>query len=230
MRTSWSPYDSSSPRPVPPDSDSVFIRSTGKCFKLPVTRQSASAAIATSMNIASLGSGKSSRSASASTGRPFISTIRRTSFIRRLSKLNLPRVRTSRYSERMRSSKQTVFLPVRTDRRMAAGGPNGDMKPDTSTLVSSTTFNQYADACGILGFRRRCRPWITCQDRARRRPAESHSGHRWPWIDGFHLAIFRTSRYPLPSIWPRACRCSSRRGLSLDPDRARVALSDHEVL
>ncbi len=208
MHLSCSLRDSSSPRP--PDPDANFSRSTGKCFKLPVTRQSASAAVATSMNIASSESGSSSPSGSASTGRPFVSTIRRTSSTRCSSKRNLPRVSTSRYSATMRSSKQTVRLPVRTARRMVAGGPKGEMKPDTSTLVSSTIFNQYAGACGMLGYQRRYRPSTTCRDGAPQRLAEGRSGHRWPWIDGFHLAIFRTSRYPSRSVWPQASRCSLR--------------------
>ena len=190
------------------DRETVRTCSSGKCFELPVTKQSAAAAAATSRNIASLGSGNWSLSGPASTGRPFVSTTRRTSSTRSRSKENLPRVSTSRYSARIRSSKSSVTMPVRTDRRIAAGGPNGDMNPDTNTLVSSTIFNQCAGAFGMRESPRQCRPSSIGRDRALPHRAAGRSGHRWLCNVGFLPAIFRTSRYPSPSIWPRASHCS----------------------
>ena len=46
---------------------------------------------------------------------------------------------------KMRSSKQSVMLPAKTDRRIAPGGPSGERKPDTSTLVSSTILTAHCD-------------------------------------------------------------------------------------
>ena len=120
--------------------------SAGKCFRLPVTTQSAPAALATSTNIVSAASGNAAPNASANTDSPFASTNSSTASTRSLFNARRPRVRTSRYSARMRSSKQSVMLPARTDRRIAPGGPFGERKPDTRTLVSSTILTAHAGA------------------------------------------------------------------------------------
>lgn len=54
------------------------------------------------------------------------------------TKANFGRGRTSRYSDKMRSSTSTVRSPARTRSRMRPGGPRGLSNPDTSTFVSRT--------------------------------------------------------------------------------------------
>ena len=97
--------------------------SVGKCFRLPVTKQSALDAIATSMNIPSDGSGSVRLRGAATTGSPVASRNSRRSATCATLNPNLRRASTLRYSARMRSSKQTNALPANTHRKTAAGAP-----------------------------------------------------------------------------------------------------------
>ena len=56
------------------------------------------------------------------------------------SNLNLGRRITSLYSERIRASKESVSSPDETMRTISPQTPNGDKRPATITLVSSTMF------------------------------------------------------------------------------------------
>lgn len=183
-------------------------RRTGKCLALPVTRKSAPDANATSTNISSAGSGRRSLSGAARVGSPIDSTKSNTLSTDSRSKPNRPRVSTSRYSDRIRSSQQSVTSSVRTDRRIAAGGPLGERNPDTKTLVSRTIFNRSTGACGMIRFPHLFPPRSGHRALFVQHPAATCSAHRSLGTGAVPEGILRKNSRPSRSGWRLVFRCS----------------------
>ena len=183
--------------------------------------------MATSMNIASDGSGSGRLRGVASTGSPFASRNSRRMATCVASNPNLLRTSTRRYSDRMRSSKQIDTLPANTHRKTVAGTPSVESKLDTMTLVSRTIFNRSSGPCGTLGFPGRSHPWSTGRDRSVLRSAEDCSARPRLGYDGCCGGTSRGTRHPSRSKWRWVCRCWSQSVPVAAPSRPIARMCGH---